>query len=156
MCVVSESGNLASWAAAGVALLAVVVGPLVSRWQINQAARTNEAINRLQLMTDDLAAFVALGSSLATNPDLHNTDVNEWKSQIDRLSFYKARIALRLNPSRVADAAINETANKLANMLANPHKHDDLSKDSLAYINKLPRELAEWKSVTWSDSRANF
>ena len=156
MCVVSESCNLASWAAAAVALLAVVVGPLVSRWQINQTARTNEAINRIQVMTDDLAAFVALSSSLATNPNLHKTDVKEWKDQIDRLSFYKARIALRLNPSRAADAAINETANKLANMLANPHNHDDMSKDSLVYINKFPSELAEWKTVTWSDSRANF
>lgn len=88
----------ASWAAAAVALLAVLVGPLVSRWQINQTARTNEAISRIQVMTDDLAAFVALSSSLATNPNLHKTDVNEWKKQIDKLSFYKARIALRLNP----------------------------------------------------------
>ncbi|MBK1853270.1 hypothetical protein FE845_18135 [Marinobacter sp. 1-4A] len=156
MYVVSESSNLASWAAAAVALLAVVVGPLVSRWQINQTARTTEAINRIQLMTDDLAAFVALSSSLATNPRLHKTDPNEWKNQIDRLSFYKARIALRLNPSRAADAAINDTANKLANMLANPLKHDNLSTDSLVYINKFPDELAEWKTVTWSDSRANF
>jgi hypothetical protein len=107
-------------------------------------------------MTDDLAAFVALSSSLATNPNLHKVDVNEWKSQIDRLSFYKARIALRLNPTREADAAINNTANKLANMLANPHTHSDLSRKSLAYINKLPIELAKWKSVTWNDSRANF
>ncbi|NGO90799.1 MAG: hypothetical protein GBQ79_14490 [Halomonas sp.] len=113
MCVVSELSNLASWAAAGVALLAVIVGPLVSRWQINQTARTNEAVNRIQVMTDDLAAFVALSSSLATNPNLYKANVNEWKEKIDRLSFYKARIALRLNPSREADAAINDTANKL-------------------------------------------
>lgn len=103
-------------------------------------------------MTDDLAAFVALSSSLATNPNLHKTDASEWKKQTDRLSFYKARIALRLNPSREADAAINDTANKLAN----PHKHNDLAKHSLVYINKFPSELAEWKTLTWSDNRANF
>ena len=72
----------ASWTAAGVALLAVVVGPLVSRWQINQTARTSEVINRIQVMTDDLAAFVALSSSLATSPKLHKTDADEGKRQI--------------------------------------------------------------------------
>lgn len=156
MSVVCESANLASWAAAGVALLAIIVGPLISRWQINQTARANEAVRRIEVMTDDLAAFVAACSSLATNPELHRYRAEEWKSNIGKVSFYKARIALRLNPHRDVDADINSTANALANMLADPDKHFKLSEKSLELINKFPDQLARWKTVTWSDGRANF
>ena len=107
-------------------------------------------------MTDDLAAFVAACSSLATNPELHRYRVEEWESNIEKVSFYKARIALRLNPHREVDADINSTANALANMLANPDKHFKLSEKSHELINKFPDQLARWKTVTWSDGRANF
>lgn len=107
-------------------------------------------------MTDDLGAFVAACSSLATNPDLHRYGAEEWKSNIDKVSFYKARIALRLNPLRAVDSEINATANTLANLLANPDRHFKLSEKSLELINKFPDQLSRWKTVTWNDGRANF
>ncbi|NWO07249.1 MAG: hypothetical protein HLX50_16630 [Alteromonadaceae bacterium] len=107
-------------------------------------------------MTDDLAAFIAACSSLATSPELHRYRTEEWKSNIEKVSFYKARVALRLNPLREVDADINSTANALANMLANPDKHFNLPKKSLDLINQFPDQLARWKAVTWSDGRANF